>query len=796
MTEQRKRSFDEIASESQHVSGSPGKRARPDGVSEPEVTKPDDMDDSMILNLEAETNLARAQSEWQTVKRKKKGKEKNGKQTTDAIFSPTPDDKATDEASIKFNLKYTSPISVQDLQNLVFYVLADGVAPTWLALQNAKRIKKVVFVTVPGLDKSMLFDADGQWKDIGNDASNGNHHNCENGSNATSQTQFEEITEASLVSGAQSLASALSHYLPVRCPGDTRFSKVHSPIQAMLIAPTPVNSEGKKVKSSRSAPDEKAPGVKNPITRLLHTTEELQDAEYPLHPALLPDPEDLASELSRRMQMQVTQETDWVNTNVTSLDAIQSNDTTITQRSDLSLGLPIYSLDCEMVPTTDKVYSLARVTLLDWSGRTALDKYVLPKLPVSDYFTQYSGITPAHLCAATSTLSEIQTELLTLLTPITILLGHSLDSDLKALKLTHPHVIDTSMIYPHPRGLPLRSSLKYLAQKYLHRDIQNHTDGHNSIEDARAVLDLVKLKCEKGVKWGTSEAQGEPIWRRLARSGKRGAIVDYGTPEWGLGKEADLKIACKDDGEVVEGILRAVRGDGNGVTDAEGVEKDDGVDFVWARVRELEFARGWAKAPLVKPLRNGGGDGGGGSVGIAEVQDAPAPQTSLTGTNGGGTDGHTQNGTNPRIPPQLPAETQMNLATANADDTLHTTSTAANPSATSFTDPDLRSPITSTLTHLTHLSSSLHSLPQCPSHSTLLILHSPHGTSPTTGPKSLQQLQSRSDRYKRALKVSKWNEKILDEDGVTELKWGKEEERELKRECERVRRGWGCVGVL
>ena len=775
-------------------------------MSEAEVSKPEMRDDDMILNMEPDIRRAEAQSEWQTVSRKNKKNKKNGKQTEDTHFSPMPNDEVPNQPSIKFNTKYTAPISVQDLQNLVFYVLAEGVAPTWLALQNAKRCKKVVFLTVPGLDKSMLFDTNGQWKDIANGGGNGIRQNGGNGTNTTLQTPFGEITETNMLSDAKLLASTFTHVLPVRCPGDTRFSKVHSPIQAMLIAPTPVNNEGKKVKSSRSAPDEKAPGVKIPITRLLHTTEELQDAEYPIHPALLIDPQDLASELERRTQMHVTQETDWVNSNITSLDAIQPYDTTITARTDLSLGLPIYSLDCEMVLTTDKVYSLARVTLLDWSGHTALDKYVLPKLLVSDYFTQYSGITPAHLCAATSTLQEIQTELLTLLTPTTILLGHSLDSDLKALKLTHPLVIDTSMIYPHPRGLPLRSSLKYLAQKYLHRDIQMQLDGHNAIEDARAVLDLVKLKCEKGVKWGTSEAQGEPIWRRLDRYEKKGAIVDYGTPERGLGKEANLKIACSNDQEVVDGILHAVRGgsaggargDGNDMTDAEGGGEDAGVDFVWARMRELEFVRGWAKPPLVKPLHNGGTNGVGDDVDNAKVQGEPAsqlapePQSQTNSNSNADTNGHTHDETTARAPSHPPLDDTTTIATGTTVTTDPATTTIAKPS----TDSNPSSIITSTLSHITHLQSALRHLPPSQSASTLLILHSPHGTSPTTGPDSLQSLQSRSDRYKRALKNSKWNEKILDEDGVSELKWGKEEERELKKECERVRRGWAVVGIV
>ena len=112
----------------------------------------------------------------------------------------------------------------------------------------------------------------------------------------------------------------------------------------------------------------------------------------------------------------------------------------------------------------------------------------------------------------TTTLADIQKKLVEILHPRTILIGHSLNSDLTALKITHPYIVDTAIIFPHPRGPPLKSSLKWLAQKYLNREIQKgHGStgpgaGHDSIEDARTCLDLVKQKCEKGKEWGTGDA--------------------------------------------------------------------------------------------------------------------------------------------------------------------------------------------------------------------------------------------------------------------------------------------------
>lgn len=145
----------------------------------------------------------------------------------------------------------------------------------------------------------------------------------------------------------------------------------------------------------------------------------------------------------------------------------------------------------------------------------------------------------------------------------------------------------------------MKPSLKWLAQKHLSREIQkgHGISGHDSIEDAQACMDLVKLKCERGPKWGTTEAAGESIFKRLLRTkawlggrteGKRGVIVDHGSPEKSYGAMATHCIGCETDLEVVDGIKRAVLGDPDGK-----VIPGAGVEFTWARFRELENLRGW-----------------------------------------------------------------------------------------------------------------------------------------------------------------------------------------------------------
>jgi hypothetical protein len=46
---------------------------------------------------------------------------------------------------------------------------------------------------------------------------------------------------------------------------------------------------------------------------------------------------------------------------------------------------------------------------------------------------------------------------------------------LKVLRIAHGRVIDTAALFPHPRGLPLKLSLKSLAKNHLNIDIQTGT---------------------------------------------------------------------------------------------------------------------------------------------------------------------------------------------------------------------------------------------------------------------------------------------------------------------------------
>ncbi|KAF1983990.1 hypothetical protein K402DRAFT_153507 [Aulographum hederae CBS 113979] len=201
--------------------------------------------------------------------------------------------------------------------------------------------------------------------------------------------------------------------------------------------------------------------------------------------------------------------------------------------------------DCEMGYTSYGL-ELIRLTATSWpKGRVILDVLVRPRGTILDLNSRYSGVTPEHIMNAVEYVptttdqavlkkeilglrkakisnandqSHLQTRivpdtatarmlLLAFLSPETPLIGHALENDLNAVRLVHPSIVDTILLYPHPKGLPLRFGLKSLVAKYLERAIQTAgLAGHDSAEDANAAGDLARFKIGK-------------LWKQLSMDG-------------------------------------------------------------------------------------------------------------------------------------------------------------------------------------------------------------------------------------------------------------------------------------
>lgn len=163
----------------------------------------------------------------------------------------------------------------------------------------------------------------------------------------------------------------------------------------------------------------------------------------------------------------------------------------------------VYALDCEMSYTGNGL-EVTKVSVVNFHGEQVYEKFVQPRFPIVDYNTKYSGVTEKDLSSLTSngvkSFDEVQQDLLELIDADCILVGHSIDNDLRVLRIVHKRVVDTSLIFPHRTGFPYRRSLKSLARSYLNREIQCGDNGHNSMEDSLAALDLILWKVRSDLK--------------------------------------------------------------------------------------------------------------------------------------------------------------------------------------------------------------------------------------------------------------------------------------------------------
>jgi RNA exonuclease 1 len=86
---------------------------------------------------------------------------------------------------------------------------------------------------------------------------------------------------------------------------------------------------------------------------------------------------------------------------------------------------------------------------------------------------RFSGLTFSDLDNVTCTLRDVQRHLLKLFGKDSVLIGHSLESDLTAMKLCHSKVVDTSIMFPHRLGPPHKRALRNLAIELLQKIIQD-----------------------------------------------------------------------------------------------------------------------------------------------------------------------------------------------------------------------------------------------------------------------------------------------------------------------------------
>jgi len=164
-----------------------------------------------------------------------------------------------------------------------------------------------------------------------------------------------------------------------------------------------------------------------------------------------------------------------------------------------------FALDCEMVGVGDEGLesALARVCVVNWENQVVLDTFVKVKVPITDYRTYVSGVTQEDVESQNAMAYEDVRATVKNIIKGKILIGHALENDLNALKLTHPYsdTRDSATYAPFMReGIDQASGkmamrprkLRDLAWECLDRPIQKAGVAHSPIEDAVAALDLYK----------------------------------------------------------------------------------------------------------------------------------------------------------------------------------------------------------------------------------------------------------------------------------------------------------------
>lgn len=420
-------------------------------------------------------------------------------------------------------VKRKNAIHIDDVRDLVLHIIADAPPPNWVKVENARSIQRVVALLIPGILPSFLCLPP----------------------LPTSATANPNVPLAiPLPSESHTpipfIASTFSHACPTRAPGDQ--TRMYSVLGAFFQGP--VSGEEKRKRIEARLASERAAG-KDPSQYVL-TLQDMIENDYPV-PSYMADV--------------FEKPPGWVETPRSEQDSI--------------LSIPekrprVYAVDCEMCETEDGK-ELARVCVIEYeSGIVVYDTLVKPPKPVTDYLTRWSGITDALLATATITLSDVQAHLLSILAPpggpTSILVGHSLESDLKALRLCHPLCIDTALVYHHPRGRPLKPGLAWLTKKWCHREIQTRGEGgHDPEEDARACVDLLRLKIQNGAGFGEFKTDYESIFDRMSRASGRGgpgsvksAVVDLGNPTAMHGAKANTSLGCTTDEEILERLMETV----------------------------------------------------------------------------------------------------------------------------------------------------------------------------------------------------------------------------------------------
>ncbi|CAM6105826.1 unnamed protein product [Calypogeia fissa] len=508
--------------------------------------------------------------------------------------------------------KSSPPLKLEDFRELISWILADGMNPSWIFIKNKPLVAKVVLLFLPGLDYTLYTSQRRLLR---------NFKICCGKPNAvvavSPTTTPNEVMEVLLTCPRRKRKQIENcNHRVVELP---KTGDLHS-----TRSEAAVNGEGLDGYSSVDMSEDEQGRRRAKRAKQSSGGDRKKKSDN-----LLTDQCLGASQKVRTSDLQATSPVQYVLTVQQMQDhgypmATVSSDGCSVQLPEgfVTTGvgsgsnhLDMVAVDCEMC-TTAAGLELTRISLVDRDGKVLLDSLVKPANPITNYNTRYSGITSKMMEGVTTTLQQIQEKLVDIIPAETVIVGHSLECDLTALKLVHMKVIDTALQYQYSTSSShFKPALRVLAQRYLRRKIQDSSEGHDSVEDARAAMDLAVLRMQKGPLGGKNTGTNRDNFLSvLSKHRRRCSILDSKSVLSQYAAGSCHAIVCNSDDDVLAKTVKEVK-------------KPD-VNFVWAQFTELntylsrraqsqnEYSAYMAEVAALKTCRKGDGDQG-------EIVDVP-----------------------------------------------------------------------------------------------------------------------------------------------------------------------------
>lgn len=403
-----------------------------------------------------------------------------------------------DAASIKVEDSVRTPIFLTDIQHLIMAALFGAESPCspsrWCVLEKRNRLAHTVVLVIEGV---ALFHYS-SYASVFEETSIIFDHQLEVIMPPHQDGQIvDELMQAPLTDSQRT--ELIAKYGSLEAALEATQNQM---LLVKTVFPIPARDDGTKEQQQSTTGDEIVPR-----TQLLLSALQLVDEGYPVP---------LRGDLANRYK-----------------DFVMTKDV----YAEVTATSPMFGLDCEMCRTSAGFNELTRISIVDESYKSVYETLVRPDNKIIDYLTQYSGITCEMMANVTKTRANVQEDIRNLLPADAILVGQSLQSDLLAMRMMHPYVIDTSVIFNITGERRHKSKLQTLAMEFLGEKIQANPLGHDSIEDCSASLKLTKLKLVKGLYFGDEVLSG----RKRANEKRKLAEEAGGTTSTTIGTTTNVK---------------------------------------------------------------------------------------------------------------------------------------------------------------------------------------------------------------------------------------------------------------